>query len=288
MGSSRTHTETGLGTHGLSRMQNAFLPFIRHEPPVNLVTVPLCPAPCVDDMTEEPAILGPTMGYYATTSLPRSACTPETANPRAARAVSGSRFYRPSLGRWVNRDPITTGPTIRMRRPWDSYEPKLRIHGQRRLETVATPANGDEEANAYLFTRNTINAFDALGLMASWFPLQCRCLVRGVQDSPTSACNLGVLGSLATIAQHGECHAGVRGDAKGEKCCKDYTCTMKRLFRCVAGEFIEWDIGIVYKIRIEYVWLPVVKWFQPACPGTLDYEERYFDPSPPDYRVPMQ
>ena len=49
------------------------------------------------------------MGYYGTTSRRRSGCTPETANPRSARAVSGRRFYSASLERWVSRDPIGEG-----------------------------------------------------------------------------------------------------------------------------------------------------------------------------------
>jgi hypothetical protein len=45
------------------------------------------------------------MGYCATTSIRRSGRTPKTAYPRSAIGVSGLRYYSPSLGRWLSRDP---------------------------------------------------------------------------------------------------------------------------------------------------------------------------------------
>jgi hypothetical protein len=46
------------------------------------------------------------MTFHATTSIRRSGWTPENAYPRSAIGVSGLRYYSPSLGRWLSRDPI--------------------------------------------------------------------------------------------------------------------------------------------------------------------------------------
>ena len=46
------------------------------------------------------------MGYHLKTLDPELGCTSETPYPRFAGYEAGFRFYTPSLGRWLSRDPV--------------------------------------------------------------------------------------------------------------------------------------------------------------------------------------
>jgi RHS repeat-associated protein len=46
------------------------------------------------------------MGYHATASFPSPFATPKTHTPFSRLQERGHRYYSPSLGRWLSRDPI--------------------------------------------------------------------------------------------------------------------------------------------------------------------------------------
>jgi hypothetical protein len=80
------------------------------------------------------------MGFFATTAFARPRVTPETVRPERQVQVPGLRYYSPTIGRWVSRDPV-----------YESVEADVVI--------------SDEAASPYVFVGNgTTDRADLLGL----------------------------------------------------------------------------------------------------------------------------
>ena len=140
------------------------------------------------------------MGFFATQVVESgSSATPVSASPRTPRGPifhveSGYRFYRPEMGRWTKRDPLSESGAALEILSRSSSGKNARAPAMRTMfasgglmssliSSVLVPA----ERDTHLFTlNNPVNKSDYLGLVCS-VPLtayDCKCPI-GLRHRPT-------------------------------------------------------------------------------------------------------
>ena len=164
------------------------------------------------------------MGFYLISDDVESR-TSETACPLTAKEVSGYRYYQPSTGRWVSRDPLDDALCCAV------------VNADLFMNVSALL---DQTRNIYMFVANdACDLFDIIGLATS--PSDARCQYQGELIPPGWVLHHILVDSES--CNYFDCegkHRGIRHKFEDRKC---------QAVKVLAGE---WWIGVWVVIRVYW------------------------------------